>query len=275
MLPFLPREPLPPPRLASAKEPRRASPNFCCHCRTYTRATRLSRCWTVICVSRRASEFVQSREELPVVHSRVIRARTVAGERRRNTLLAAGGLVLLLLGCGTTTPRSSHPGPSPPQSRSGSTPPSTPATPTAPAVTGTTSPQRAACSSSALTVIVRASRASYSPGEHVVLTVLARNDSSAPCSVRTGNCIPQVVISDGSGVTVWNRATTQVVCMFGTALVLARARTATQVVTWDGRRCAGRSPTDCPGTRALPGKYGVSARWETVREASTSLRIVS
>jgi hypothetical protein len=112
-------------------------------------------------------------------------------------------------------------------------------------------------------------RTVYSRGRPVAITVTARNRGRSPCELATGSCVPQVVITSAAGAEVWNRAAVQVVCVYGKPRRLAPGAAATRTVTWNGRRCAARDPASCPLRPVSPGRYRVSAGWETTRHAST------
>src|SRR4051794_33760286 len=119
-----------------------------------------------------------------------------------------------------------------------------------------------ACASSDLSGTVATDRSSYRSGEPVVMTISVRNGSESRCTVRTGSCIPQVRIIDGSGAEIWNRATTQVLCAFDPLRSLLPGAVVTRRVIWDGRPCHGRTPAACQVHTAPPGTYRVTARWQ-------------
>lgn len=187
----------------------------------------------------------------------------------------ACGLILSLEGCGKqaaagTTGASRPPHANPTVSRT--TPPPTVTTPVT-RTAGQGTPPGPTCAPPNLGITVTAGRVSYRAGERIVLTISVRNDSHAPCDIPTGSCIPQVLISDEAGAVVWNRTTTQGMCTFGAPVHLAPGEITSHTVEWDGRRCRGRTPADCPGTPITPGTYRVMARWQSLHEAATSLRI--
>jgi hypothetical protein len=111
------------------------------------------------------------------------------------------------------------------------------------------------------------------PAKHVVLVSTLRNESDRPCSVRTGTCVPQVVITGRAGTVVWNRAVTQVMCTFGQPQLVPARRSVRAAIVWDGRRCAGRTPIDCPGTPVPGGTYRVSVHWQGEPDAAASLLV--
>jgi hypothetical protein len=70
-----------------------------------------------------------------------------------------------------------------------------------------------------------------------------------------------VIITAANGTIVWNRATSATLCMLGRSISLRPGRVAKAVVRWNGRRCAGSAPTDCPDSPAPPGTYRIAVRW--------------
>jgi hypothetical protein len=93
--------------------------------------------------------------------------------------------------------------------------------------------------------------------------------------VPTGSCLPQVVITDGQGTEVWNRAAIQVSCPYGQPYVLAPGTNVSQTIAWDGTRCAGRDPNRCLGGPVPPGSYQVAASWNSTRYGLTTFVVTS
>lgn len=110
-------------------------------------------------------------------------------------------------------------------------------------------------------VRVATARSSYTIGQPVALRVSARNRSRQTCSLPTGSCLPQVIVTASDGAVVWNRASTGTSCMFGQSISLGPGHVARATVRWTGRPCAGRTPTDCPNTSVPAGVYQVEVRW--------------
>jgi hypothetical protein len=188
-------------------------------------------------------------------------------------LFVALGLVMFLEGCGEQ--------PTSGRTSSGSRKEPTTVSQLSPVPTATTPAQRPAgqrsrpqkhCTST-LRITVATDRTVYRLGERVLLTIAARNTSDSPCSVPTGNCIPQVRITDEAGAEIWNRATSQVLCMFGVPRHLGAREAATETIDWNARRCSGRAPADCSSAALSPGIYTVYARWQTVDEAVAHFRV--
>jgi hypothetical protein len=49
--------------------------------------------------------------------------------------------------------------------------------------------------------------------------------------------------------------------MLGRPIALPPGRAAQATVRWNGRRCAGSAPTDCPDDPTPPGTYRIAVRW--------------
>jgi hypothetical protein len=126
-----------------------------------------------------------------------------------------------------------------------------------------------ACSAAKVGVQIATDRRSYQPARLVMFVVTARNDARSSCRVPTGPCLPQVAVTANDGVVVWNRAELQVACEFHGSRRLGPGAATREVVSWDGSRCAGRTPSSCPGGPVSPGPYLAMARWESSRSAST------
>jgi hypothetical protein len=105
------------------------------------------------------------------------------------------------------------------------------------------------------------------------LRITVRNDSQRACSVPTGTCLPQVIITTASGSVVWNRATTSTTCMFTAPISLGPGHAARATVAWSPRRCAASTPDECPNTSLLSGGYRVDVHW--VAAATITLRLTS
>jgi hypothetical protein len=131
----------------------------------------------------------------------------------------------------------------------------------------------APCGAAGLRVRVATARRTYRAGEPVPFRVTVRNETGSSCSVPTGTCLPQVVISGKGGLVVWNRAQVQVVCAVGRWRVLLLGKTTARVVSWDGEYCAGRTPASCPGGPAPPGSYTATAGWSSLRHGSMTFRV--
>ena len=128
-----------------------------------------------------------------------------------------------------------------------------------------------ACGPARLDLFVATDRRRYTRGEPIPITVGLRSRTRAACLVRTGACLPQIVVSSASGRAVWNRAQTRVICGYGVWRELGRGRMLRKTVTWDGRRCVRRDPQGCPLDLPPPGRYSVNASWETARVVRTTV----
>ncbi len=197
---------------------------------------------------------------------RAARQRCLAAET-----VAALGLILSLTGCGGGTP---------PASAGTSKPlPVIPSiAPTGSAPTGSNpaeisggagSSQVPACTPAQVRLTVKAARATYSSGDPVIVRISIRNRGRTPCGIPRSTCLPQVVITDHSGGRIWNRATSKVLCVFAATRRLTPGKATVRSITWDGRRCAGRDPVDCPGTPASRGTYRITATWGAATAATT------
>jgi hypothetical protein len=125
-----------------------------------------------------------------------------------------------------------------------------------------------ACSAAKLHVAIATDRRSYRQAQAVMFTVNARNDAGSSCSVPTGPCLPQILVTASNRVVVWNRAELQVVCAYRAWRRLGPGGSTRQVVTWNGKRCAGNTPTSCPGAPVGPGSYRALASWDSLKGAS-------
>jgi hypothetical protein len=120
-----------------------------------------------------------------------------------------------------------------------------------------------ACTPGMLVERTAIARRVYRPGQRVVITVTLRNQTSSECSIVTGSCVPQVLVTGRAGLVVWNRAATQVVCQAGVGRRLGAGAAVSQTISWDGRVCVGRDPRTCSGRLVPPGRYTVHAIWST------------
>jgi hypothetical protein len=136
-------------------------------------------------------------------------------------------------------------------------------------------PARAVCAPAALVVTVATDHRSYRRGQPVTITVTVRNGGKSACAMPTGSCLPQVLITGRNGKIVWNRAETQVVCVYGRSRALRPGRATSRVVSWDGILCAGRTPKSCPGGPAPPGTYRALATWSSFRRGSAAFVVRS
>lgn len=126
------------------------------------------------------------------------------------------------------------------------------------------------CASSILSLRVATDRRSYRQGEAVAITVTAHNGGRSPCSLPTGPCLPQLLITRENGVVIWNRAELQVLCNVEGVRRLGAGASTRTTVTWNGRYCSGRTPQSCPGGPASSGSYRVSAAWNSLRHGSAT-----
>jgi hypothetical protein len=126
-----------------------------------------------------------------------------------------------------------------------------------------------ACRPVDVELFVRADRRQYRRNQPVAITVTAGNTGRSVCSIATGSCLPQVLITNRAGTEVWNRAATQVVCSFGQPRRLAPGAETSKTVTWNGRRCAGRTPERCPDGAVAAGRYRIAANWTARHVALT------
>ena len=127
------------------------------------------------------------------------------------------------------------------------------------------------CAAGDLVVRVAPARDSFARGQRVSLRVTVRNTSASACSISSGSCLPQLVITGRGGVAVWNRAATRVVCEVGMGRRLSGGSTLADLVVWNGRVCTGRDPKSCPGGLAVPGRYTATASWTGSRAAASFL----
>jgi hypothetical protein len=131
-----------------------------------------------------------------------------------------------------------------------------------------------ACGASETTATITTDRADYRAGDAIVFSVKVTNDGAAACELPTGNCLPQIQVTDASGALIWDRAAIAVVCEFGPPVSLVPRATFEETVVWNGRVCAGRTPESCPDRPAAAGVYVASANWNDPR-ASTTFSVAS
>ena len=131
------------------------------------------------------------------------------------------------------------------------------------------------CAQNELAVTASTDRASYADRQPVEISVRIRNTGTSSCTIRTGSCVPQVVITDREGSTVWDRAGTQVVCTYSGAVVLTPNGTETQGVTWDGSHCSGRDPRRCPGGRVAKGSYEALVTWDGAKASPVAFTMTT
>jgi hypothetical protein len=93
------------------------------------------------------------------------------------------------------------------------------------------------------------------------------------CTVATGSCLPQVLVTNQVGTVVWNRAATHVVCTVRTGHRFSAGAEVAQVVVWNGEVCVGRDPNSCPGRFVRPGRYRADASWTSRSRGSVRFLI--